>query len=132
MNFAECPVVYIDEYFKEKSGQIDLECEKAILLSNDNKEKSDLNVLRLDLIKQIENARKEVVDRYYKMESKFYQEISQTMIKEKKDEIFKDQYCHIYDVYRKIGVFQFKFGVLIFSQYEDTLLGDLKYFNLSI
>ena len=55
MNFAECPVVYIDEYYREKIGKIDLECEKAILSSNDDKEKSDLNILRLDLINNIQN-----------------------------------------------------------------------------
>ena len=125
MNFAECPVVYIDEYYREKIGKIDLECEKAILSSNDDKEKSDLNILRLDLINNIQNAKKEVLDRFYLQESKFNKGMSQTMIDKFQDEIFMDQYCNLLDVYKKLRLFQFKCGLLIFSQYEDIFLKDL-------
>ena len=131
MNFAESPVLYIIDYYQQKIDPIDLECEKAILSSKDDKEKSDLNVIRLDLINRLQNARKVVMDRYYLLESKFNQDMSQTMIEEIKDEIFMDQYCVVLDVYKKMRSFDFKFGLLIFSQYEDTLLKTLKYFSFN-
>ena len=112
MNFADCPIVFIDQYYREKIGQIDLNCEKAILLSKDEKENSDLNTLRMKLINHIENLSNYVLCRYYQIESKFNQEMSETMIKEEKDEIFMDKYCYVLDVYRKFGLFEFKFGVL--------------------
>ena len=124
MDFLKCPVVYIDEYYREKKFEIDLKCEKAILLSNDDKEKADLNILRLELLDHIENAKKKVFDRYYLLD----QEISKSNSEKIKDEIFQDYYCIISDVLQCCPLFEFKFGVLIFSQYDDVKLKDLKYF----
>ena len=129
MNFAESPVVYIVEYYRDKIFQIDLKCEKEIFLSEDDTDKSDLKILRMDIIKHIENARKEVLARYYLLESKFYQDMSQSKIDELRDDIFQDKYCLILDVFEYYGLFEFKFGVLIFTQYDDFKLSDLKFFK---
>ena len=125
MNLFECPVVYIEEYYREKKCEIDLKCEKAILLSEDDKEKADLNILRLELLDHIENAKKKVFDRYYLLD----QEISESNSEKIKDEIFQDNYCILSDVYECCRLFEFKFGVLIFSQYDDFKLKDFKYFK---
>ena len=132
-NFFECPVPYIDNYYKEIIQHIDLKFQTSILNSKNEKEIKHLNSLRLDLIDHVKNAKIKVLDRFYEIESKFNQDMSKIMvIKDIKDEIFMDQYCILLDGYEKFGMFDLKCGLLIFSQYEDTLLEDLKYFNLNI
>ena len=125
MDFLKCPVVYIDEYYREKKCEIDLKCEKAILLSEDDKEKADLNILRIELLDHIENANKKVFDRYHLLDQK----ISESNSERIKDEIFQDNYCIIFDIFECCRLFEFKFGVLIFSQYDDIKLKDFKGFK---
>ena len=127
IDFIECPVVYINEYYEEKMRQIDISCEKAILL--DDKEKDDLNTLRFELQDQIKIAKNKVFDRYHLLQSKFSQ--PQSKINELKDEIFMDNYCIVFNAVKETSIFEFKCGILIFSQYDDEqlrVLGYLKFF----
>ena len=118
MDFAEQPKLFIIEYFNEKKNQIDWNCENAILNIKDDLEIKNLHEMRQKMIDKIESVRKEVLERYEAFESKFPTEISRENTKKIKDEIFLDQYCLVLNVYQLFPLFEYKIGLLLFSEFQ--------------
>ena len=149
MNFNENPKLFIIDYFENKINQIDLNCENAILKfkqedqcsmsSEDSDQHLNLtseefdhqqifNQVRLDLIETIRSARQEVLERFDKLEFMDGIELSDQI----KDHIFCDKYCYILERDENFlipSMFDAKeIGVLIFSEYNDDLLDNLRYY----
>ena len=80
----------------------------------------------MDLIDKIELAKKTVLERYDFLHSKYTQEMFQINTQLIKDQIFSDQYCTVFDVYKKYPLFNLKLDLLLFSEYDDHLIDGLK------
>ena len=133
MNFAENPKLFIMDYYYDKRNQIDLNCEKVLLEIEVGTKKevsayqrTELNDLRMDLINRIESAKETVLKRYDALESQYAEEMLHKDPKLIKDEIFSDQYCTILDVNVMYILFDLKLGVLLFSEYDDHLVENLR------
>ena len=124
MDFTDNPQLFIVEYFHNKKNQIDLKCEKAILESKYETEIKSLNALRMTLVEKIESVQQNVLQRYYALESKYTKDMLQNDNKQIKDEIFFDQYCLVLE-FRRSTLFEFKLGLLLFTEYEDHVLEPL-------
>ena len=122
------PRLYINEYYNEKKNIIDYNCEYAILnCKGDENEQKKLHDMRMNMINRIDSVKLSVLNRHNLLKSKYTDEmLFQNNIKEIRDEIFSDQYCIVLDIYGSIPFFEFKIGVLLFSQYDDDLLQDLR------
>ena len=126
MNFAECPKLYIHEYYEDKINQVDLKCEKAILETKNVDETEILNKIRIDLVDKIRLAKQNVLERFDKISSQFTQEMCLSNIEKIKDEIFMDQYCLVFEAFERFPLFELKCGILVFSQFNDNLLNRFK------
>ena len=127
MNFAENPKLFIIEYYNDKKNQIDLNCELLISESKDGTMHKSLNELRMNLIEKIESAKQKVLQRCETtLGPKCPEEMLQKNTKQIKDEIFLDQYCIVLDIYEVFPLFDLKVGLLLFSEFEDHLLKNLK------
>ena len=122
MNFVECPVLYIDEYFGDKVNKVDILSEKAILEENDVEGKECLNKIRLDLIEKIKSVKQSVKDRLVLLESQYTPEKWLEDGNKIKDEVFLDQYCFVFDFYERFPIFEIQCGVVVFSQFDDELI----------
>ena len=122
VEFFDCPKLYIDEYYREKINQVDLKCEQAILDETGQEEKICLNLIREKLINKIRSVKQAVMERLELLESKNTLEKCGKYVKGFKDDVFNDQYCLVFDAYELYPIFEFKCGVLIFSQYNDDLI----------
>ena len=153
MDFAECPRLYINDYFERKVNEVDIICEKAVLEtenfddedSSDSEqgsldkihketiydttiaeEKVNLNSLRIDLINKLRSVKQNVLERFDLLESKFTPELCKSDIEKIQDEIFMDQYCFVLEVYEWFPLFELKCGLILFSQYNDDKTEILK------
>ena len=127
MNFEDCPKHFINEYYREKINQIDLNCERAVLETKDEEEIKCLNNIRSDMIDKIKSVREDVYKRCDKLEMEYSSEFFLSKINEIKKQTFWDQYCFVFGVYKWFPLFEFKCGVVIFSQYEDDLFKVFRY-----
>ena len=127
MNFEDCPNHFISEYYREKINQIDLNCERAILQTNDEEEQRCLHNIRSDMVNKIKSAKEDVCKRCDQLEMEYSTEVFLSKINEIKDQIFLDQYCFLFEVKDLFPLFEFKCGAVIFSQYDDDLLKKYKY-----
>ena len=110
-----------------------LKCEKLIL---DIEEKTNneipqemrqnLNKLRDDLIEKIDSAKEKVLERYDTLSSNYSAKKPKMDTNFIKDQIFFDQYCTVFNVYNQYPLFDLKLGLLLFSEYDDHLIGHLK------
>ena len=126
MDFAEDPKLFIYEYYKDKQNRIDLECEEMILGINNEMEIQSLHDIRMNLIDRIELAKQTVLERFDALESKYIHDMMRRNTKKIKDEIFLDQYCFKLEIYQDFPLFDLKFGLLLFSEFDDDSLKDLK------
>ena len=126
MNFFENPKLYIIGYYDFKKNKIDIKCEKQILSVKDELEKKNLNELRQSLVEQVDLAKETVLARFESWESKFTKEMLQNKTKQVKDEIFLDQYCSLLRIHERVGLFEHRFGLLLFSEFDDGLLRNFK------
>ena len=133
MKFAENPKIFINEYFDDKRNTIDLNCEK-IILQNEEETKNEvpqemhqnLNKLRDDLIEKIAAVKAKVIERYDSLFSNYNEETPTMNTDLIKDQIFLDQYCTVFNVYKHYPLFDLKLGLLLFSEYDDHLIGHFK------
>ena len=127
MNFAEDPILFIDDYYFKKTNKIDLDCENLILKCKNEKYIQSLNEVRVALAEKLDTAKQMVFQRYESSKSKYTEEMLRESIQQIKDELFLDQYCFRLDVNDVIPLFQLKFGILLFSQFDAHLLEDLQW-----
>ena len=131
MTFNHAPRLLIADYFQDKISQIDLICERALLESEQKDKHKTLNQVRINLIDRINSAQSEVFERFDQIESKHGVELLD--FDEFKNEIFRDKYCYLLDIFEKKKflipsmIESQKLGVLIFSEYQDELLDNLRY-----
>ena len=83
-----------------------------------------MDFIREELINKIKSVRQTVFERLELLESKYTPEEWEKDGNKIKDEVFVDQYCLVYDAFRRYPIFELKCGVLIFSQYDDYLIKD--------
>ena len=126
MNFGENPKIFIIDYYDEKRRQVDLNCENLISQIKDNTEIQDLNELRMSLIKKIESVERIVLERYNAMHPNYVEEMLEIKNKQLKDEIFLDQYCLVLDVYQVYPLFELQIGLLLFTEFDDYLIQNLR------
>ena len=81
-----------------------------------------MDFIREELINKIKSVRQTVFERLELLESKYTPEEWEKDGNKIKDEVFVDQYCLVYDAFRRYPIFELKCGVLIFSQYDDHLI----------
>ena len=128
MNFTDNPRLYINDYYEDKINQIDLNCEHAILENGEDSEKenTDLNIIRMNSIEKLKSVKQNVLLRFDIFESNNNIKINEANSIKIRDDVFLDQYCFVLDIYQWFSMFEFKTGVLLFSQYEDSVLQDLR------
>ena len=126
MNFVEQPKLFINEYYNDKRNEIDLKCETLISETKDEEEIQSLNGLRMELVEKLESAKQTVFQRYDSLESKYSQDMLQKNTQRIKNEVFLDHYCLILYKFNTIPLFELKCGLLVFSEFDDYLLEDLK------
>ena len=122
MNFVDCPILYIDEYYRDKANEVDILCENAILEEKNVEGKKSLNKIRLVMIEKIKSVKQAVKERLVLLESQYTPEKWLEKGNKIKDEVFLDQYCFVFDVYERFPIFEFKCGILVLSQYDDDLI----------
>ena len=127
MFFDEQPKVFINEYYNQKRNQIDLNCEKLISKTKDDLEIQSLNELRMQLIDKIDSVKQIVSQRFDELESKYTPQMLAENTQHIKDEIFLDKYCLVLEVYKVIPFYEFKLGILLFTEFDDQYLDDLKF-----
>ena len=80
----------------------------------------------MSLIKKIESVERIVLERYNAMHPNYAEEMLEIKNKQLKDEIFLDKYFILLDIYNIIPSFEFKLGVILFTEFEDQLLETFK------
>ena len=120
LKFFEQPELYIVEYYEDKRNQIDINCETLILETKDESEIQSLNELRQSMIEKLESVTKKVLERCKSLRSK----LNSDNFEQIKNEIFSDQYCIILRVC--MSLFDFKLGILLFTEFDDHLLNGFK------
>ena len=138
MSFIEQPKLFIVRYYDDKKNEIDLQCERLISETKDKEEIQSLNELRVELVEKLESAKQTVFQRYDALESKCAEKMPwKNSAKQIQDEVFLDQYCLVLDSYKVFRLFDLKLGLLLFSEFDDHVLEDLKwtflnfYFNFN-
>ena len=132
MDLKETLRLFIDQYFEQKINHMNLNHEKAISESENDRNHEILNKTLADLTKQIQSTKQDVLNRFDTIKLKYGDGICKKNQKDIKDEIFVDKYCYVLDIFEnrkfKIPVItELRIGILIFSQYEDDFLEHLKY-----
>ena len=137
MKFVEYPKLFINEYYENKINRIDLNYE-SLILKIENKTKTEfpdalketLTELRMNLIGKIKSVKETILKRYDDLVTESPAEFSQHSLenntKQIKDKIFLDQYCLVLNIAESYPLFEFKLGVLLFSEFEDNLFVNLK------
>ena len=125
MNFAENPILFIDEYYANKKNKIDLDCEHLILKCKNEKRIQKLNDVRMSLIEELDSAKQTVLERYDTLGSKYTEEMLRENAQQIKDEVFSDHYCFIIDLDDVYPLLELKFCLLLFTEFDDHLLEDL-------
>ena len=121
--------LFINDYYENKINEIDLNCENAILETQQEDLHQILNQVRLNLVDHIKSAREEVLKRFNKLGLND----GIALTNEIKNEIFSDKYCYILDFEKRKYLIpkmvdSKEIGVLIFSEYNDELLDNLRYY----
>ena len=87
-----------------------------------------MNELRDELIEALESAKKKVLNRFELYQEKFLEIKSDEEMKKFQDEIFDSQYCSIFQIERFETVFDFKLGILFFTQFDDEILKNVVWY----
>ena len=124
--FYEQPEWFIDEYYNNCKNKIDLKCELLISMIKDETEIQNLNQLRNELIEKIDSVKQTVNQRFDKLKYIYTKQMFRDNTQQIKDEIFLDKYFILLDIYNIIPSFEFKLGVILFTEFEDQLLETFK------
>ena len=124
---AENGICYIESVYKQTCTKTDLDQNDEKVENQAMVEEENLNNLRMDMISNIKAVKQEVLERFNQIEYNFSPEMWQSDPNKIRDETFLDQYCYLFEVNDLFPLFELKCGLLIFSQYDDDILKNLKF-----